>query len=113
MAGPPTLAQLRPALQLALEVASGAPGPLPGRVRNLVRSRRLPPNWQITMRQALEDDDGFRAGVADRADGEQVGRLAWLWVTRPEGWAEELDGIVQDAIETEERDREIHAAAGR
>lgn len=114
MAGPPpTLAQLRPALQLALEVASGATGPLPGRVRSLVRARRLPPNWQVTMRQALEDDDTFRTGVAARADEEQLGRLAWLWITRPEGWAEQLDDLVRRAVEADEHDREMRAAADR
>ena len=38
----PSLAQLRPALKLALDAARTVPPgrPLPGRVRNLVRSRR-------------------------------------------------------------------------
>ena len=111
----PSLAQLRPALNLALDTAaSAAPGrALPGRVRNLVRSRRLPANWAVTMVQALGEDEAFRSWVAEEASEESLGRVAWLWLARPEGWADELAGLVEEVAATEEMDKEVRLASER
>ncbi len=109
----PTLAQLRPALQLALDSADPLSHPLPGRVRNLVRNRRLPANWALTMRQVIEEDDGFRAMVAASAEEDQLGRLAWLWLTRPEGWSAELDALVQAAVEADDQEKGLRRAEER
>ena len=109
----PTLSQLRPALQLALEVAAAAPGPLPGRVRNLVRSRRLPGSWPVTIRQALEEEEAFRQVVSAEADEEGLGRVAWLWLTRPDGWEDELDDLLEASLDTEEQERDARLAAER
>jgi predicted RNA-binding protein with PIN domain len=54
-----------------------------------------------TIRQVLEDDADFRQQVAEAADGELLGRLAELWLLRPDGWQEELAGL----LEKFERDR--------
>lgn len=113
----PTVDQLRPALQLALEVATATTGPLPGRVRNLVRNRRLPASWPVTIRQAIDGDEEFRKLVCSQAEEPSLGRLAWLWLARPEGWAEQVDALVGDALaaraQQEEQEREARLAAGR
>jgi predicted RNA-binding protein with PIN domain len=60
------------------------------------------------MRRALEQDDGFRVEVAAGATEEALGRLAWLWLARPDGWSDELSGIlagIQEAAEAEKNDR--------
>lgn len=105
----PTLAQLRPALQLALETAMVPGPPRPGRVRNVVRARRLPPNWPATMARALGEDDAFRAEVAAAATEERLGRIGWLWLTRPEGWEAQL----ADALEKCAEDASTEEAARR
>ncbi len=113
----PTLAQLRPALQLALEVATAATGPLPGRVRNLVRSRRLPASWPATMRHVLEEDEEFRKLVCARAEEGSLGRLSWLWLSRPEGWAGQVEALVEAARtareQEQEEEKEARSAAER
>ncbi len=93
----PTLAQLRPALMLALEMATAAPPgrALPGPVRNLVRARRLPARWAVTMVQAIDEDEEFRSWLSADVSEESLGRVPWLWLTRPEGWAGELAGLVE------------------
>jgi predicted RNA-binding protein with PIN domain len=48
-----------------------------------------------TIRQVLEDDADFRQQVAEVADGELLGRVAELWLTRPDGWQEELAGLLE------------------
>ena len=109
----PTLSQLRPALQLALEVAAAAPGPLPGRVRNLVRSRRLPGSWPVTIRQVLEEEEPFRQLVSAEADEKDLGPLAWLWLTRPDGWEDQVDDLLETSLDTEEQERDARLAAER
>jgi predicted RNA-binding protein with PIN domain len=91
---------LRPALTLAWAVARARnqarpPLPIPGRLRPLVNAARLPERMLSTIRQVLEDDADFRQQVADVADGELLGRLAQLWLTRPDGWQEELAGLLE------------------
>jgi predicted RNA-binding protein with PIN domain len=111
----PSITQLRPALQLGLDKAYGAPPgrALPGRVRAVVRARRRPANWAVTMIQALEDDDGFRGWIAEEAREEDLGRVAWLWLTRPEGWEDELTALVEQAAAEEESDQVARQAAER
>jgi predicted RNA-binding protein with PIN domain len=110
----PSSPQIRSALEHALEVSRGwgrkRDTPLPGRVQELVNSRRRDPpsGWTTTMRRALELDDAFRAEVAASATEETLGRQAWLWLARPEGWQEELGGILaeaQQAADAEKSDR--------
>lgn len=111
----PSVAQLRPALKLALDRAAAAPAgrTLPGRVRSLVGSRRLPANWTVTMLRALDEEDAFRSWVAEDASEETLGRVAWLWLTRPEGWSDELAALVEGAAVAEELDKEVRSAVQR
>jgi len=99
-ASQPSIAQLRPALELAWAVArirsqERPPTPIPGRMRPLVRAARLPDRMLSTIRQVVEDDPDFRIQVAGVADQQMLGRLASLWLVRPEGWQEELDGLLE------------------
>jgi predicted RNA-binding protein with PIN domain len=101
VSGPePSTAQLRPALELAWAVARARrqarpPLPIPGRMRRLVNAARLPERMLSTIRQVLEDDADFRAQVAEVADLDLLGRLAQLWLVRPEGWEEDLAALLQ------------------
>jgi predicted RNA-binding protein with PIN domain len=45
----------------------------------------------------LEDDDAFRARVAAAVDEDAVGRAAWIFLARPEGWQAELDVLRKEA----------------
>ena len=110
----PTTAQLRPALQFALELARiTPPAELPARVRPIARARRLPPNWAATMRLALEEDDEYRGDVAGEASEERLGEIPWLWLSRPEGWAERVGELVRAALEVDEREKEQTYLEGR
>jgi predicted RNA-binding protein with PIN domain len=72
--------------------------------------RRLPTDWAVTMCRVVDTDEAFRSEVAAAADEDDLGRLAWLWLTRPEGWREELDGILTEerrVRELSEREQEL------
>jgi predicted RNA-binding protein with PIN domain len=79
-----------------------------------MRFARLPDRALATIQRTLEDDDAFRSRVADVAsdiEGE-LGRPSWLWLTRPEGWEEELDGLRVAADASAASEREKHAERG-
>ncbi|MDQ2729691.1 MAG: NYN domain-containing protein [Actinomycetota bacterium] len=87
---------MRPALELALGVArtgltEAPPVPPPGPIRPLLRFAKLSERALATLRDTLEQDGEFRSRVAKQADEAVIGRLPYLWLTRPEGWAEELE----------------------
>ena len=115
----PTTAEIRPALEHALGAArswgKSRSSPLPGRVQDLVASRRrtMPDHWLTTMRRALEHDAGFRSEIAAAADEESLGRLAWLWLARPDGWSDELADVLASAREVANSEKDDRLAASR
>ncbi|HEX6597068.1 MAG TPA: hypothetical protein VF045_09045, partial [Acidimicrobiales bacterium] len=119
--GGPTLdLTVKPALEAALTVARegeddtpAIPAPTP--LRPFLRFAKLPPRALSATRKALESDDEFRARVAEAADEEDVGRAGWLFLTRPEGWEDELAELVvgAGAAAREEADRRAENDARR
>lgn len=106
---PPEL--LATALERAVVVARrdartrGAPPP-PHSMRPVLGfTKRLPARALRTVRSAVDGDADFRARVADGADEAELGRAAWLFLVRPDGWSDELDALVAVAAE-EQRDTE-------
>jgi len=64
-------------------------------MRRLVNAARLPDRMLSTIRQVLETDEEFRLQVAELADEALLGRLAQLWLARPEGWEAELAELLE------------------
>lgn len=113
-------ALIRPALEAALAVAREGEDdtpvvPAPTPLRPFLRFAKLPPRALSATRRALDGDDEFRARVAEAADEQEVGRGGWLFLTRPEGWEEELAALVEGAGEAarEEADRKAEHDARR
>jgi predicted RNA-binding protein with PIN domain len=95
---------LRHALETALHVARegeedtpAVPAPVP--LRPFLRFAKLPRHALAATRRVLDTDDEFRARVAEAADESMVGRPGWLFLTRPEGWEDELRALVASAEE--------------
>lgn len=100
----PPVSMLRPALELAWAVARvGAdrrpPVPSPGPLRPLLGFARLPERALATVKRCLDQDEDYRQRVVEAADETALGRVSWLWLTRPDGAAEELDGLVRQSVE--------------
>jgi hypothetical protein len=107
----PEATVLRPAIEWAVIVArqdqSGdVVTPAPPGMRPYLRFRRLPARAARAIQSAIEPDDEFRARVAEAAGPEEVGRGAWLWLTRPEGWEDEYESLVDAEAERVEADSE-------
>ena len=103
---------LRPALQLALDVArvgiAASPAvEAPRALRPFLHfTGRLPDAALAAVRRAVEDDEVFRARIAGLAEEGELGRAGWLFVVRPEGWEIELASLSQEAEARARADRE-------
>ena len=93
---------IRPALVHAVAVARAGlaaepPVQPPDGLRRVLSFRRLQTAALETVRRVLDSDEEFRQRVIDEASEEELGRPAWVWLTRPDGWSEELAGLAQAA----------------
>lgn len=73
----------------------------------------LPERALGMVRDALEADSGFRSRVIEHVAPETLDEGSRLFLTRPEGWAEALHTLVEEAARRAEADglAERHAAA--
>ncbi len=78
----------------------------PTALRPFLGFARLSPAALSAIARVVDQDDDFRARVAASVDEDAVGRGAWLWLTRPDGWQDDLA-----AIEAEDRERRASRAA--
>jgi len=99
----PELELLRPALEMAMIVARQDDPPRS--LQPFLRFTKLPPLALSAAQAALEDDE-FRQRVTERCDEEEVGRAGWLFLTRPDGWADEFAALVEDRRERDDADAE-------
>ena len=105
---------IRPAVEAALAVAreglSADPICLPPHaLRPYLDFARLSSNALKAIARAVDRDDEFRARVVAAVDEASLGRAGWLWLARPDGWADELATIeaergIQAAEAQQERD---------
>ncbi len=95
---------IRAALVRAVDVARAGlakdpPELPPDGLRRVLGFRRLQGAALETVRRVLDNDDEFRRRVVESADEDDLGRAAWLWLSRPEGGAEELANMAKAAKE--------------
>ena len=104
---------IRRAVEAALAVArAGLTAdpvvPPPPALRRYVTFAKQTPRSLDAVARVVEADDEFRARVAEAVGEDDVGRAGWLWLTRPEGWHDELA-----ALEADESARAADAAEQR
>ena len=102
MAAAATDELLRPLLEAAVQVAraeaAAVPSVTPPRALGPVLNfSRLPPPALATVRRVLDGDPTFRERVLASVTVEDVGADGWLFLTRPDGWEEELAESVRAA----------------
>ncbi|MEJ7765877.1 MAG: NYN domain-containing protein [Acidimicrobiales bacterium] len=104
---------LRPAAELAIEVAQVAgiqqPAEVPRSLRPLLGHARVTKAAVTTARKVIESDPVFRGRVAASAEiyggDAAIGRAGVLWLSRPDGWEDELGELVEQArAESAEKD---------
>jgi predicted RNA-binding protein with PIN domain len=93
---------IRRAVEAALAVArAGLTAdpvmPPPTALRRYLTFAKQTPRSLDAVARVVEADDEFRARVAAAVDEDDVGRAGWLWLTRPEGWDDELAALEADS----------------
>jgi predicted RNA-binding protein with PIN domain len=83
--------------------------PAPVALRPFLNFAKLSSSAVAAARRAVDNDDDFRARVAEEASQDEVGRAGWLWLTRPDGWQEELDAMASGVAEAGEAAAERRA----
>lgn len=102
---------LRPVLEMAVAVArqgedSTPKIPAPAGLRPFLSFSRLPTKSLGAARRAIEEDEEFRARVADRFRPGELDLGADSWLRRPDGWMrvyeDALDAAVAKTVEVDE-----------
>jgi hypothetical protein len=106
---------VRDACELAVAVAQTMEArDVPSARRRYLRMQRLPGASALSaIRRVLDADDDFRAVVAAAASEGAVDRPSWLFLTRPDGWDEELASLsssTASASAAAQRERDERAA---
>lgn len=104
---------LAPTFQAAIRVAKAGqlaspPIPVPGPLRSVVRMAKLSTAALAAARTALDADEEFRERVALFVDEDEVGKAGVLFLTRPDGWKDELAALVDEAIAAEQDGAAAH-----
>lgn len=71
--------------------------PPPAALRPYLTFAKQTPRSLDAVARVVEADDDFRSRVAAAVDEDAVGRAGWLWLTRPEGWDDELAALEADS----------------
>jgi predicted RNA-binding protein with PIN domain len=87
----------------------------PPALRPYLGFAKLSPTSLAAIARVVDDDDEFRARVASTVGPDDVGRGGWLWLTRPDGWQDELAALDAEgaARAVEARDARDERSASR
>jgi predicted RNA-binding protein with PIN domain len=69
----------------------------PAGLRRYLGFTRLSTATLQAIARVVDGDDEFRARVAGEVDEADVGRAGWLWLSRPEGYLDDLHKLEEDA----------------
>ena len=120
------LTLLRPALQLALDVARAGEiaepcVPAPAAISRYLSFAKLPRRALAATRRVLDEDDAFRTRVTAATDEYRIGPACWLFLARPDGWEPRLKELLEElehdvvaadrAAREEARRRDVEAEA--
>lgn len=99
---PVELRHLRSALEFAVAMAREGqkikpPLKYPPALKQFLKSTRLPSAALPAVRRAIEADDQFRSRIAAGALPELVDPIGRLWLTRPQGWEDDLRRLAAEA----------------
>lgn len=73
------------------------PQPPPPGLKRYLGFSKLSPAAVRAIAKIIDSDEDFRTQVAEGVDKDELGRGGWLWLTRPEGWEDELQVLEAEA----------------
>ena len=104
----PTTEKLREALIKSVEIARAGqkekpPVDPPARLKQFLAFRKFPERALNQVREVVETDEEFRERVVAAIKEEDVSRVGWLWLVRPEGWEQECQELATVAEQESEQ----------
>jgi len=87
---------VRGAMEAALVVAIKDPAGSPKALQPFLKFQKMPARAMPVVRKVLDSDDAFRERVASVVALDMLDRPAALFLTRPDGWEDELDRLAVD-----------------
>jgi predicted RNA-binding protein with PIN domain len=69
----------------------------PPALRRYLGFTKLQPATLRAIGRVVDGDETFRARVAEEVDEKEIGRAGWLWLTRPDGWQDEVMRLQHEA----------------
>ena len=98
----PTTEELKEALIAAVEVARAGrkekpPLDPPARLKQILAFSKFPERALGQVREVVETNEQFRGRVVAATDEENLSRVGWLWLARPDGWEQECANLAAAA----------------
>ncbi len=87
---------VRGAMEAALVVAIKDPAGSPKALQPFLKFQKMPAKAMPVVRKVLDTDDAFRERVASVVTLDMLDRPAVLFLTRPDGWEDELERLAAD-----------------
>ena len=87
---------VRGAMEAALVVAIKDPAGSPKALQPFLKFQKMPARAMPVVRKVLDTDDAFRERVASVVTLDMLDRPAVLFLTRPDGWEDELERRAAD-----------------
>ena len=87
---------VRGAMEAALVVAIKDPAGSPKALQPFLKFQKMPARAMPVVRKVLDTDDAFRERVASVVTLDMLDRPAVLFLTRPDGWEDELERLTAD-----------------
>ena len=108
----PKTQELREALLKSVEVARAGqrekpPIDPPARLKQILAFKKFSGRALEQVREIVEADDEFRERTAASAAEGEIGRIGWLWLTRPDGWRQECRQLA--SVAEQESEQAAHA----
>lgn len=102
--------ELRPAIELAFhfarsEARSGEGPALSPALKPLLRFSRLPSRALDIVREVVDTDDDFRQRLLAETTEADVGKLGWIWLSRPDGWRDAILTAGEEAVDRRRAER--------
>ncbi|HTN81887.1 MAG TPA: NYN domain-containing protein [Acidimicrobiales bacterium] len=103
------------ALEAALVVAIKDPANAPKTLQRFLKFQKMPATAMPALRKALDTDDAFRERVAGVITPGVIDEASTLFLTRPDGWEDELEqlGAARSQAEVDAQEAKAEKSAQR
>ena len=110
----PTTEELREVLLIAVKAARAGqeekpPNDPPARLKHLLAFSKFSERALDRVREVVESDEEFRERVVRATTEEELSRVGWLWLARPNGWEQDCAELAKAARRESEQEAGVQS----